>query len=280
MLSCGFVEPSRMGMRRWDGEPVLQKTEILRFISAQGWWAACACGLLLAGGCARPIDNDTRVEASYSVDDVLERCIQRYSELRTLQARGLVRDYRKGDRRVAKISWDFDGRTRCRAQIEMDVALICGTRWWSFDAASARYRSHRQFTKTPIQTAALLLSDGVPFLLPAIMTTGDRAFHLSRTRAFSDWRLEGVAWHAERPCYVLTRQGWGSYRGGRLRIWIDQDCDLVRGWALVAPVAGKRDEVIVGCSYYDLVENANLPTDRFLFAPPNPILLPEPQGPA
>ncbi len=238
----------------------------------------CACGLVLMGGCARPGGDVARGQVSFTVNDILGRCVTRYAALRTLRARGLVRDYRTGDRRVAKICWEFDGRERCRIQIEMDAAIVLGDHWWSFDVTSERYRRHRPFTRTPIQTAALLLSDGVPFLLPAIMTTGDQAFRMSRSRAFSDWRLEGVDWHAEHPCYVLARRGWGPYKGGRLRIWIDQDCYLVRGWALAAPSAGGRDEVVAGCKYYDLIVDEVFPADRFELRPPKPILLSQPRA--
>ena len=242
-------------------------------------WHACVCALLVAGGCMQTQDEPaTTVSASFTVDDVLGNCVATYAGLRTFQARGLFRDYRTEKRRVATISWDFARPDRCRLQIEMDVALVSGKHWWTYDAASGRYRSHPQFTRTPIVTAASLLSRGVSFLLPAIMTTGERAFGKSRVRGFSDWRVEGVEWHAGHPCYLVSRRGWGSYRGGRLRVWIDQDRGLVRGWALSAKGPDAREDIVMGCSFYDLAVDERLPAQRFQATPPRPILLSLPEG--
>ena len=227
--------------------------------------------LALTGGCAGPHSTDP-VESSFSVNDVLGRCGAVYAEARTLRARGLLRDYRGKTRRAVNIAWDFARPDRCRLQIELEAALVVGDRWWTYDQTEQRYRPRSQFTRTPIETAAYMLSDGVPFLLPALLTRGERAFGGGRTAGFGGWRLEGVQWHAERPCYVVSRLERGR-EGIVLRVWIDQDRYVVRGWALSWPKSGSGDGVLVGCSYYDVKVNEPLPLDRFALKPPQPIEL-------
>ncbi|MBN2562777.1 MAG: hypothetical protein JXQ75_17780 [Phycisphaerae bacterium] len=238
----------------------------------------CVVGLVWASGCTRPHEAEITESASFTVDDILGRCVAAYEGLRTLQAQGLLRDYRGEARRVATIGWDFVRPDRCRLQIDMDVALVLGKHWWTYDTASGRYRNHVQFTRTPIETAASLLSKGVPFLTPAILTTGERAFGGSRSRGFVDWTVEGVGWHAEHPCYVVSRRERGQSGANVLRVWIDQDQHLVRGWALEVDTGGGRDQTVMGCSYYVLAVDEELPSDRLQLNPPKQILLPEPAG--
>lgn len=228
--------------------------------------------LTLLGGCAGSTSTVDPAESSFSVNDILGRCGDRYAQARTLQARGLMRDYRGQTRRAANIAWDFARPDRCRLQIEMKAALIVGDRWWTYQGAEQGYRSRSQFTRTPIETAAYMLSDGVPFLLPVLLTKGGRAFGGSRTSGFGGWRLEGVEWHADRPCYVVSRPERAG-DGAVLRVWIDQDKYWIRGWAISSLRSGGGDDVLVGCSYYDVKFDDPLPLDRFALKPPQPIEL-------
>ena len=208
----------------------------------------CIGGLLWASGCTRARQAERAPSSSFTVDDILDRCVATYNGLRTLQTRGLLRDYRGEGRQVATIAWDFVRPDRCRLQIEMDVALISGERWWVYSATTGRYQDHPQFTRTPAETAAYLLSRGVPFLLPAIMTTGERAFGKTRLRGFSDWRMGPPEWHAEHPCYVVSRREAGRNRDRTLRVWIDQDRYLIRGWALESATGVGREGTVMGYS--------------------------------
>ncbi len=237
-------------------------------------YLTCLCGILTAGACTRPTKTQPRTNStSFTVDDILRRCVAVHRSLDTLQAKGLLRDYRSQDRRVATISWDFLRPGRCRLQIDLDLALISKDRWWRYDSDTGRYRGYQHFTKTPLETPAYLLSRGVPFLLPVLFNKNRRALMDNPARGFADWSMEGVEWHAERPCYLVSRPGLGKNRGTTRRVWIDQDHYLVRGWALVVRQPDGRVRTVMGCSYYDLLANKPLALDLFQLKPPEPILL-------
>lgn len=182
-------------------------------------------------------------------------------------------------RRVELISWDFAKPDRCRVQIGMDVAIISGSHWWSYDAKNGRYRKHRNFTRTPQETAAYLLSDGVPFLLPSISSKGLIAFSSGRSGFGRDWRMEGIAWRAERPCYVISRRGLGQESNRILRVWIDQDRFLLRGWALLANTGRGEEQIVMACTYEEMIEDGRMPSDRFRLEQPTPITLPQQAAP-
>lgn len=230
--------------------------------------------LPLAGlsGCGEP--TAPVVSGSLGVPDILGRCVRAYETAATLQARGLLRDYRGAERRVANIGWDYLRPDRWRLQIELDLAVVVGDDSWFYDSASRRFRRHTRFTRNPIETSAHLLSKGVPFLVPALLSRGPAALGGSRDGQYPGWSMEGVGWHAERPCYVLARRGWGREPRHTLRLWIDQDQFVLRGWAVERPAADGRDAVLLGCSYYEMQLGGPLPRNRFDLYPPRPILLP------
>jgi outer membrane lipoprotein-sorting protein len=238
-------------------------------------WFGTLAGL---AGCGNP-SSAPPPSTTFTVDDILGRCVAAYEGARTLQVRGLFRDYRGQTRRVANIAWDFARPNRCRLQIEMDAALVVGENWWVYDSEARRYRQHAQFTRTPMETAAYLLSKGVPFLLPELMTKGAQAFGGTRSGRFVGWRLEGFEWHAERPCYLLARGSRGGEQATSLRVWIDQDRFVIRGWALLAAAPDGREAVVMGCSYFDILVNETLPPDRFDLQPPKEIILSLPTTP-
>ncbi|MFH1418420.1 MAG: hypothetical protein ABII12_09075 [Planctomycetota bacterium] len=261
----------------------------LAHVSRSGTLAACglACAFasLISTGCGpfREHVTDTSESATVTVSDILERCVAAHRGIETLQARGLLRDNRHESQRVEPISWDFAEPDRCRVQIGMNVAIITGSHWWFYDAGSKRYRKHRNFTRTPQETAAYLLSKGVPFLLPSISTKGLAAFSTGRAGCKRDWRMEGVAWLAERPCYVVSRRGRGPETNRILRVWVDQDRFLLRGWALLGENGEGKEQVVMECTYHELLVDRHLPADRFRLKQPTPITLPQqaiPRGPS
>ena len=235
--------------------------------------------ILMGAGCGLNTARQDRPSSSLSVEDILERCSATYSRSPTLQVRGLLRDYRGAKRKVLPIRWDYARPDRCRLQIGMDLALIVGQHWWSYDHLSGRFKAPRQITTTPIQTAAYFLSDGIPFLLPDVLTRGRRAFEAHDDRRRSRWRLEGVAWIADRPCYAIRREGQGRDRGRRWTVWIDQDRFLIRGWSWERTGPDGRMRTVLGCTYFEVVANRPMPPERFAVREPQPIVLPRKAAP-
>jgi len=236
--------------------------------------------LCLSGGCGFGQRDDAVASSRMTVDDILGRSADAHLHVRTFQARGLLRDYRGDERKVLPISWDYVRPDRCRLQIDMDVALVVGGDWWTYDHAGGRFQSRRQTTSTPIETAAYFISRGVPFLLPDALGRGKSAFHATDYRRRAKWTLERVTWFAERPCYALARIGLGRDRGTRWRLWIDQDQFFVRGWAWEGMPPARRQQTILGCTYYEVIADQPIAPQRFQVVKPQPIVLPKREAPS
>jgi hypothetical protein len=221
-------------------------------------------------GCQNP-NPQAKTESSISTDLVLDRCVDAFKRLKTLQTRGTLRDDRADSRRISPISWDLARPGKCRLQIGGDLALVIGDNWWTYDAAGGQFRKHKAFTRTPMETAASLVSRGVSFLIPALFTRGEAAFGKSRMRGYAEWRLLGVAWLANRPCYVLARQGRAAEGGALLRVWIDQDSYLLRGWDIVRQTTDGREVTILECAYQELVVDEAIPAERFALTAPSSV---------
>ena len=240
----------------------------------RGW--VCIGALVLGAGCGANQRTAPGDPASVSVDDILRKSGVAYQNLRSLQARGVLRDYREGGLNIKPVSWDFVRPDKCRLQLDMDVAIISGDNWWTYDAAAGQFRKHNQFTRAPIETAAYLLSKGVPFLMPSLLTRGSAAFAAGRSNRNEQWQFQGVGWHADVPCYVMVRKS--QEREELLRVWIDQDKYLLRGWMVSVPLRDGRERPILECTYGELTVDGKLPSDWLQLKPPVPIKSPSAPG--
>lgn len=243
------------------------------------------CGLLpvllcLTAGCGLGERQRSGASSLLTVDDILGRCGDAYLQARTLQVRGLLRDYRRDERKVLPISWDYMRPDRCRLQINMDMALVVGEHWWTYDQAGGRFESHHERTSPPIETAAYFLSEGIAFLLPQLLSRGKGAFAADDSGRQARWSLDGVTWVAGRPCYILSQVGLGRDRGSRRIVWIDQDQFLIRGWARERTRPDRRQRTVLGCTYFEIVMDRPIAPQRFQFVRPQPIVLPKREAPA
>ncbi|MBX3397015.1 MAG: hypothetical protein KF841_16795 [Phycisphaerae bacterium] len=240
-------------------------------------FTALACATATVPACNSPArPSGDAADVSLSISGVLRRCETTYTGLNSLEARGWLRDYRSTDRRVVPIRWELARPDQCRLQIDMDMVLVKGQNWWSYNNQSQQFKSHRELGGSPIEAAAYFLSDGIPFLLPAAWHRPKVAFGSDEARG--PWQLDGVAWTANRPCYVVSRQGLGRDSGSRWTLWIDQDRFLIVAWTW--DVMRPSDDgtplmkTVWGCTYEVMVANAELNQDRFRIEKPLPIALP------
>ena len=235
---------------------------------------ACAISLLLFVGCQERVQRRSPgrpIASAISTDDLLDRCVAAYAHVRTLRAGGVFRDNRQGDRRTRPIRWDFERPDKCRLQIDANVAIVAENACWNYDPVYHNFKRARVLTRTPMETAGYLLSRGVSFMLPAVLERDEAAFGRSRVRGYVDWRLSGVAWLDEHPCYVVCKTETVSLQNAMRRIWIDQDSYLLRAWDLVEPDQNGRDNVIVAETFHELAVNIELPADLFNVAISPPI---------
>jgi outer membrane lipoprotein-sorting protein len=224
--------------------------------------------LLACLSCEGPRAEVSGPAASLRVEEVLDRCVTTFTRARTLSAAGVLRDYRTEHRKHDFVRLDLARPDRCRFEMDRLVAIVRGEDWWTYDPATGQFRKHRTFTRTPMETAGYLVSKGVSFLLPAVFVRGEAAFGKSRTLGYRDWRLLGVAWAHERPCYVVGRVAPGQSSETTLRVWIDQDTYLVRGWDVIRPGERGRDETILACMYDELTTNEAIPDEQFSLTGP------------
>lgn len=236
-----------------------------------------ALSVAAAGGCGGPVRSGPASETAMTVERILDRAEGVYTSMQSLEARGYLRDYRGKSRKITPIQWEFKKPEYCRLQLGMNMALVKGRNWWSYDAETERFKSHKETNSTPAETAAYFLSDGIPFLLPAAWNRPRVAFGPSDSR--TPWRLDGVAWTASRPCYVVSREGLGRDSGSRWTLWIDQDRFLIVAWTWDVRVERENkppvERTVWGCTYEVINTNANIPTDRFRIEKPLPIVLPK-----
>jgi outer membrane lipoprotein-sorting protein len=222
-----------------------------------------------AVSCAQP-ESRSMPAVHLTADEILSRSGAAHAGAAHLWARGLFRDHRRGRNRRVPIEWILARPGRCRLQIDRDVAIIVGDQWWSYREEVGRFIGHRTFTKTPIETAAFLLSDHAPLLLPSLFLPGAAAFEGPGL----PWKLQGVAWEAGRPCYVFARTLATADAAPTLRIWIDQDSLLLRSWTLGRTREDGTEGIFLEVTYYDLVANGPLAADAFQLTEPARIELP------
>jgi hypothetical protein len=209
--------------------------------------------------------------SNLAVHDILSRSGEAHRGLQTLRAKGALHDFRQATPRTVTIALDYAKPDCCRLQIDLDVAVVAGPDWWTYDGKAGQYRKHAQFTRAPIETAAYLLSKGIPLLLPSLLARGAQAFDGGRPGGAARWELQGVAWYAGAPCYVLVQRGYDRSEEELLRVWIDQDKTLLRGWMVSVPSREGRERPVLECTYSELIVNTPLPSDWLQLKPPTPI---------
>lgn len=223
-------------------------------------------------GCAGPRPGAPEVTTSMTVADILERCVASYDRLDTLRARGSLRDYRvAGATAVTPISLDFARPDHYRFQFGMHTAIVVGDDWWTYDDRQRRFRRRRAFDRTPAQTTSFLMSDGISFLIPALLERGERVFGGRASERNLHWTLARVDWLDQVPCYVIERVNPTGTSGTELQIWIDQDRFLIRGWGLRSVLGPGHSVLALQCVYDEVVVDAELGADRFQLERPEPI---------
>ncbi|OWY70958.1 hypothetical protein B7486_15295 [cyanobacterium TDX16] len=242
------------------------------------FFLAAVCTELVCPGCAAPRRAPDKVDldsgAVVTSADLLVRVVETHRRATSLRALGLLRDFRRGADREVPISWQLARPERCKLQIDMDVAIVLGGQWWTYRPVVGKYTSHRPFTTTPIETAATLISDGVPFLMPFLFNQGAAALGAGADGLFPEWRLKGATFQAGRPCYFFERREPGPDNHGFLRMLIDQESLLLRGWTLGRLRSDGSEKILLEVTYYEIVANATIPRDAFDATPPTPIQLP------
>lgn len=249
-----------------------------RLRASAGAIAFMAMGIVI--GCTKETahvgeEDSTGTGSILMADDLLARSAAAHKRLTTLRATGFLRDARRGPARILPVRWMLAKPERCRLQIGEEVAIVLQDQWWSYRADAQRFRSHRLFTKTPVETAGMLLSDGVSFLLPSLFLRGESAFERDRFGKFIGWRLMGAGWLGAMPCYVFERHDATTDSPTVMRLYLDQESLLLRGWTLEALREDGSRRLLLEVRYTELLPNVTPASDAFQVRPPEPIPMTE-----
>ncbi len=225
-------------------------------------------------GCIGPAATTADPDAVLTSAEILRRCAAAYADAQTLSAAGLLRDYRGDRQQVKLIRWDLQRPYRCRLQIEMDVMILGSGGLWIYRSDVNRFASRRAPDGFGLESATADFSAGIPFLLPLLWSKSEQVLGAADPARGPRWRLKGPAWHAERPCYRMTRDGRWGHHAAIVRIWIDQDDFLIRGWSVELAAEGAEPVIVCGCSYFVVTADAAMPDELFHATPPKRIVLP------
>ncbi|MCB9852390.1 MAG: hypothetical protein H6819_04785 [Phycisphaerales bacterium] len=213
-----------------------------------------------AFGCSASRGSVEIKSQAISAPDLIERCASAYSSAETIRARGRLILQGDAESHTRLVTWDYAKPERTRLRVGERVAVIRDGEWYRYDPTRNAYRRHPGLGGDPIQTAVYFMTDGAPMPEIAMPISGAAALG---AEAPSEWRLNGVRWVGQRPCYVLMHPYSADRNDLTLAIWIDQDTCLFRGWAIQKIGADVDDPPIVSCEYDSIELNAAIADDQF-----------------
>lgn len=225
--------------------------------------ATVVCSLVLMSGsfgCSASRGGAEIKSQALSAPDLIERCASAYSSADTIRARGRLILQGDAEAHTRLVTWDYARPERTRLRVGERVAVIRDGEWFRYDPTRDTYHRHPGLGGDPIQTAIYFMTDGAPMPEIAMPISGASALGAA---APADWRLDGVRWVSQRPCYVLTHPYSADHKDLTLAIWIDQDSCLFRGWAVQKVGADMDDPPIVSCEYDSIELNAAIAEDQF-----------------
>jgi hypothetical protein len=223
---------------------------------------AC-CLLMTSFGCsARNAEIAVKAD-ELSADVVLDRCADTYASANSLRAEGRFDDLRNGGTRDVPMTWDYARPARTRLRLGERVVVVRDGAWWRLDPASGAYRSLPGLGGEPMATAGYFVSEGVGLFAVELPERGRAALEGAGNASSEPWRIDGLRWIGERPCYVLRRAIDPKHPSVVRTICIDQDSYLLRGWSTDVVLPELDDQSIVRCEFDRVEINGAVSEARF-----------------
>lgn len=220
---------------------------------------------LIAPGCAHhenSIVNGTAItKQALNADAIMRRCAMQYAGAKTTAVAGSFERFDKGQTSQTPVRWESDDNGHTRIEVGPTVALIHGTDWWMLTPTDNTF-SPRPTTGKPVHDAAArALTHGA--MLPSLKFSLEARTIATSATATRSWQLQGLSWHADRPCYSLVLQLPTTTAPRRLELLIDQDAFLIRAAALLEDRAEYDPQPIWRWSYDTCVLNQPIASGRF-----------------
>lgn len=216
--------------------------------------------IILQSGCSAA-RGDAKIESkTLSANDLVQRCASAYAKADTVRARGRLILHGDAEDHTRLVTWDFARPAKTRLRVGERVAVIRDGEWYRYDPTRDTYRRHPGLGGDPIKTAVYFMTDGAPMPEIGMPTSGSAALGGADS---GDWRLGGVRWVSQRPCYVLKHPFSAERPDLTMAIWIDQETNLLRGWAVQPVNADVDDPPIISCEYDAIELNAPITEDQF-----------------
>lgn len=229
---------------------------------------ACCLSILSVGCSARNAEVATKSD-EISADLVLDRCVNTYASANSLRAEGRFDDLRNGGTRDVPMTWDYARPAKTRLRLGERVVVVRDGAWWRLDPASGAYRNLPGLGGEPMATAGYFVSEGVGLFAVELPERGRAALDGTTEASGESWRIDGLRWIGERPCYVLRRAIDPKHPSVVRTIWIDQDSYVLRGWSTDVVLPELDDQSIVRCEFDRMEINAEVSEARFAVERPD-----------
>lgn len=216
--------------------------------------------LTFSAGCSASRGGAKIESRTLSAAGLIERCAGKYAGADTIRAQGRLILHGEKHEHTRLVTWDFSRPEKTRLRVGERVAVIRDGEWYRYDPMRDAYRRHPGLGGDPMHTAVYFMTDGAPMPELSIPTKGPAALGNPDD---GQWRLGGVRWVSERPCYVLLHPYSAERSDLTLAIWIDQETCLLRGWAVQQVGADMDDPPVISCEYDAIELNAPIADDQF-----------------
>lgn len=191
---------------------------------------AIVSGGFLSIGCTQPnadvAATKPATRETLNADTILRRSAEQYAAATTTSVRGTFEQFKAGQSETSQLQWVSTAEGKARVEVGRQIALLHGPRWWMVNPVSHSFIERSRGAQPAHDLAAATLTNGV--ILPALKFALEAKRIANDPNATRGWKLHGMNWHDERPCFTLQREFPLTQSNQLLRLAIDQESFVIR----------------------------------------------------
>ncbi len=199
------------------------------------WGFAIILSGLVSVGCAKPETPVTTAKPAtletLNADAILRRCAEHYASATTTSVSGTFERFDAGRSQSTSLQWVSTAAGKARVEVGPRVALVHGSRWWMVNPVSHSFAERTNSQSSAHDAAAATLTNGA--IMPALKFALEAKGIANDANATRSWKLHGMSWHDEHPCFTLQRELPINGSKQLLRLAIDQELFLIRAAELL-----------------------------------------------